>query len=310
MAAMAERVFVTGATGFIGSSVVPALLAAGHEVTALARHGEVADARTTRGGLFDADALADGLSDATAVVHLVGIIAERPSKGVTFQRIQDQGTAALVGAAKAAGGVKRFVYVSAQGARPDAPSAYHRTKFAAEEHVRGSGLPWTIFRPSLVHGPRGAFMRQMAGWARGRQLPFLFMPYFGDGPLGQGRKFDVQPVYVQDLARAITDALATPAAAGETVPIGGPSRMTWPAMYDTAAEAIIGHRRASVAIPAWSAKLLTRVVPRPLLPFDRAQVLMSQEDNVCDLTRLIATFGWTPRRFADTVREYAGQIPR
>ena len=304
---MAERVFVTGGTGFIGQSVVPALRAAGHDVTALARHGDVPAARTARGGLFDPAALADGLRDATAVVHLVGIIEQRPSKGVTFERVHDQGTAAVVAAARAAGGVKRFIYVSAEGARPDAPSAYHRTKFAAEQHVRASGLPWTIFRPSLVHGPRGAFMQMMAGWARGTSLPFLFMPYFGAGLLGLGHKFDVQPVYVEDLARAVAESITTTAADG-MIPIGGPDRMTWPQMYRTTAAAVVGHARPTVAIPAWYAKLLTRVVPASLLPFSRAQVQMSQEDNVCDLSAFTAAFGWPPRPFAETVRAYAGTI--
>ena len=304
---MAEHVFVTGATGFIGSSVVPALRSAGHAVTALARHGDVPDARTVRGGLFDPDALADGLGGATAVVHLVGIIAEQPGRGVTFDRIHDHGTAAVVAAARAAG-VRRFVYVSAEGAAPDAASAYGRTKFAAEQHVRTSGIPWTIFRPSLVHGPDGAFTRQMAGWARGRSLPFLFMPYFGAGPLGLGHKYEVQPLFVDDLARAIAESITLPAATDQIIPVGGPERVTWPAMYRTAAEAIVGRRRATLAIPAWYATLLTRVVPRPLLPFNRAQLQMSQADSVCDLSTFTEAFGWTPRAFGPTLAGYADAL--
>ena len=306
---MGNRVFVTGASGFVGSAVIRALLDRGVGVTALVHDRPVGDGRvrSVRGGLFDAAALADGLADATAVVHLVGIIAERPSKGITFERVHDQGTAAVVAAAVKAN-VRRFVYVSAEGARPDAPSAYHRTKFAAERHVRAAPLDATIFRPSLVHGPGGQFTKMLAGWARGRSVPYLFMPYFGAGPLGTGRKVQVQPVFVDDLARAVAESLENPAAAGQTIPAGGAERMTWPAMYRTAAEAIVGRPRATLAIPAWYAMLLTRIVPRPLLPFGRAEVQMSQEDNVCDPAAFTAAFGWTPRPFGETVRAYAGSI--
>ena len=306
---MGERVFVTGGGGFVGSAVVVALLNARHDVTALVHNRPVADprVRSVRGDLFDAAALADGMRDATVVVHLVGIIAEQPRRGITFNRVHDQGTAAVVAAAKAAG-VRRFVHLSAQGARPDAAAAYHQTKFAAEQHARSSGLDWTIFRPSLIHGPAGEFTRMLAGWARGRSVPFLFMPYFGAGALGLGRKFEVQPVFVDDVARAVAESLTLPATIHQTICLGGPDRMTWPDMYRTAATAIVGRARPTLAIPAWYADLLTRVVPRPLLPFGRSEVRMSQEDNVCDPTPFASTFGWTPRPFGETLRGYAASL--
>ena len=116
--------------------------------------------------------------------------------------------------------------MSALGSRPDAVATYHRTKFEAESYVRASGLDWTIFRPSLIHGPRGEFMTMEAGWARGRRAPFLFMPYFGGGLLGRRDGGLVQPVYVRDVARAFADALENPATIGEVYLIGGPDAMS------------------------------------------------------------------------------------
>ena len=58
--------------------------------------------------------------------------------------------------------------MSALGTRPDAVSDYHKTKYKAEEYVRASGLDWTIFRPSMIHGPGGEFMQMEATWARGQ----------------------------------------------------------------------------------------------------------------------------------------------
>ena len=72
--------------------------------------------------------------------------------------------------------------------RPGAVSDYHTTKYRAEQYVRESGLDWTIFRPSIIHGPGGEFMRMVAGWARGTKAPYFFMPYFGAGVTGLGGK--------------------------------------------------------------------------------------------------------------------------
>src|SRR5262245_60579512 len=132
---MAQKVFVTGGSGFVGREVVRELLGRGHQVGALVRDGKLdlgadVDAsrvRIVRGDLFDPAALGEGMRDADAVVHLVGIIMERPAKGVTFERIHFQGTKAVVDAAKTAG-VKRYVQMSALGTRADAVSDYHKTK--------------------------------------------------------------------------------------------------------------------------------------------------------------------------------------
>ncbi len=306
---MADRVFVTGGSGFVGSAVIDELLSRGFQVNALANRRKLdrADVQSIQGGLFEDRALDEGMRACDAVVHLVGIIMQRSSKGITFERMHFQGTRRVVDAAKR-NGLKRYVHMSALGTRPNAISDYHRTKYEAEEYVRGSGLDWTIFRPSFIHGPRGEFMQMEAKWARRKAPPFLFMPYFGAGALGRGGAGQLQPVYVGDVARAFVDALEKPNTIGEIYPIGGPDVVTWPQMHHIVSEAIVGKKRRAVAIPAWYAKAITRVVPGPLLPFNRDQVIMSQEENTCDLSKFVDDFGWAPRPFAETVKLYAGQL--
>jgi NADH dehydrogenase len=307
----AQRVFVTGGSGFVGHAVLAELLAHGFHVTALVNRAgldEFAPRITiVRGGLFDPHVLDAGLDGADAVIHLVGIIFEKPARGITFQRIHVDGTRAVLDAAKRAG-VRRFLHMSSLGTRPNAVGEYHRTKYTGEEFVRASGLDWTIFRPSMIHGPRGEFMRQEVAWARKRAAPWLFMPYFGAGFLGTGGAGRLQPVFVDDVARAFVDAIANAQAIGKTYPLAGADVLTWPQLHRTVAQAVVGHPRWVMPIPAWKARLLARIVPAALLPFNRDQVIMSQEDNTADTAEFPRDFGWSPRGLRETLETYARDL--
>ena len=305
---MPGKVFVTGGSGFVGQAVIEELLSRGYAVNALVNSRPI-DANVTnfKGSMFDKAVLDDAMRGCDAVIHLVGIIMEKPSAGVTFDRIHHQGTMSVIEAAKRAG-IKRYVQMSALGTRSGAASEYHRTKYLAEEHVRASGLDWTIIRPSLIHGPKGEFMKMEAKWARGTAPPFLFMPYFGAGPLGKGGAGKLQPVYVKDVARAFVDALEKPNTIGEVYPLGGPNVLTWFQMHRAVAHAITGRKRWVMALPAWYAKTLTKVIPGGLLPFNESQVVMSQEDNTCDISKAVDDFGWEPQPFEPVLESYAKQL--
>jgi uncharacterized protein YbjT (DUF2867 family) len=308
---MAQRIFVTGGSGFVGRCVIEELLRRGFDVTALVNRApldeSVGRVESVHADLLDAAALQRGMSGCEAVIHLVGIIMETPSRGVTFERIHAQGTRSVVDAANRAG-VRRYVHMSALGTREHAVSSYHKTKYAAEQYVRGSGLDWTILRPSMIHSPAGELMRMEAQWARKQAMPFLFMPYFGGGLLGRGGAGKLQPVYVGDVARAFVDALTHPKTIGRSYDLAGPDVLTWPQLHRAVAQAVVGRRRWVMPIPAWYARLLTRIVPGSLLPFNRDQVVMSQEDNTADLARFVEDFGWKPRGFVETLQTYAGQM--
>ena len=139
---MPGRVFVTGGSGFVGSHVIGELLEREYGVVALSHRKDLdtrgGRVRVVKGDLFDARALDEGIRGCDAVIHLVGVIFEKRSKGVTFERIHYEGTKSVVDATRR-NGVRRYLHMSALGSRADAVSDYHRTKYRAEEYVRGSG---------------------------------------------------------------------------------------------------------------------------------------------------------------------------
>lgn len=308
---MAGRVFVTGGSGFVGGAVIDELLTRGYAVAALSHRSTLGGAASrveiVRGDLADPRAIEAGMAGCDALIHLVGIIREAPAKGVTFHAVHVEGTRSVIDAARQAG-VRRYIHMSALGARAGAPATYHRTKHAAEAHVRASGLDWTVFRPSLIHGPRGEFVQMEAAFARRKKLPFLFMPYFGGGLFGTAGAGTLQPIFVGDVARAFVDALDRPATIGKSYCLGGSEVVTWPELHRTMSRAIVGRPRPVLPMPAWNAKLLARVVPNALLGFNRDQVLMSQEHSTCDLAPFTADFGWAPRGLQETLPTYAKDL--
>lgn len=302
------KVLVTGASGFVGRYVTRELLTRGYAPVCLTRRPAPSPLGVTvvRGDLSDAGALDLATEGCTAVIHLVGIIAEKRCAGSTFERVHVEGTRNVV-AACLRNGVRRYVHMSALGARPSAPTAYFQTKWAAEEVVRGAELDWTIFRPSIIHGPDGEFMQMMKFFATSR-LRVPFMPYFGSG------NARVQPIDVRDVAACFVRCLSLPETIGKAYELGGPQRLSWKQLYDVCAEAITGRRRLKLPVPTFAAKLAARtvlpLVPSFLMPykFDAGQVRMSQEDSICDHRPIEATFGIRLRDFREALSQYADQI--
>lgn len=299
-----QRVWLTGASGFVGGHVLGALLAGGHEVVVLARDPgrlKIDDPRVTviTGDLFDTEALGQCAGRADAAVHLVGIINERGGDQ-TFGKIHVEGTRAVVDACRQAD-IKRYVHMSALGARADSASRYHSTKAAAEQIVRDSTLAWTIFRPSVIHGPDGEFMQMVAGFATG----------FGPMPLlGPGRS-KIQPIFADDLARIFADALARDETAGQSYDLVGPTALTWNELYRLAARILRGKEKAIVHMPVPIAKMMAflfRITPLVSGPFNRDQVIMAQEDSIGDARAIEKAFGLELADFEPTLEAYRDEL--
>jgi uncharacterized protein YbjT (DUF2867 family) len=298
----ARRVFITGGTGFVGRAVIQALRAEGYAVRCLVRRGSEPDLRgfgaieRVEGDVMARQTLDDGLAGCDAVVHLVGIIRERPAIGSTFERVHVQGTQNVLGAAAAAG-VRRYLHMSALGARAGARSRYHRTKWAAEEAVRSSPLPWTIFRPSIVYGPGDEFVTMLRGMIEG--LPVVPV-------IGSGRQ-RLQPVPVAQVAQGFARALALEATVKHTYDVGGPDAVSMVELLDMIAAALGRRRRLKVHVPIRLVRPVTQILHRlPGYPLTPDQLVMLEEDNTCDPSAFFSTFGLTPVPLAAGLRSLLG----
>ncbi|MCX7915390.1 MAG: complex I NDUFA9 subunit family protein, partial [Verrucomicrobiae bacterium] len=265
---------ITGATGFIGREVVRQALAAGLPVRAIVRDPRTAklpaEVELFHGNVLYAPSLEGAFQGCRAVIHLVGIISEWREN--TFQRAHVVATQNVLDAAKRAG-VKRWIQMSALGTRADARTEYHRTKWAAEEAVRKSGLAWTILRPSLVYGEGDRGLNRLAMVVR--WMPVV--PVLGSG---QAR---IQPVAVEQVAHCFVRAIWTDAAVQRMYDLCGPVALTWNELYDELMRAL-GVRKPKGRVPVRLAyavgAILERTGPYPML--SRQQVLLSQEDNCGD----------------------------
>lgn len=322
-----QTVCVTGATGFVGRHTVRALLDEGYAVRALVRSPEKAallpdDERLTRvsGDLFGEGVLDELCRGAHALVHCVGIRREYPARGITFDRLHTKATRAAVDAAERAG-LERFVLVSALGTRPDATTGYGKSKWASEQILRSSGLDWTILRPSIVHGADGEFVQMVKGWVLGRQSPRFFLPYFqkfegvdGFPPRPMFGSAQVQPVHVDDVARAACAAIGTPEAVGEVYPLVGPDTMDWPTMLRTLRDAMpmAESKKPVVGLPAQAGVAMAMGAKflglADALPFGPSEPAMGAEDNTANPAKAKAHLGVHPSPFAPTVASYAGAI--
>ena len=214
-----------------------------------------------------------------------------------------QATENVLKAASAAG-VQRYIHMSASGTREHAAAQYHQTKWRAEQMVRAANLNWTIFRPGLIHGPDGEFTRMVMQWHDGKVPPFLFMPYFGGGLLGQRAVARVQPIFVEDLAELFVCALEITGTENRTYEVGGPDQYTWAAMLEVFNMVLPRPARPILGIPFWLAKALS-AFSLPGLPFNHDQVVMAAEDSVCDLAAVKQDFpGFAPQTLATSVRGY------
>jgi len=215
---MNRSIVVLGGSGFVGRVLIARLLARGDCVRVLSRSADTraripAGAELRVGDVFDAAFLREAFAGTDAVANLVGILNERGDDGSGFRKVYVELAETMLAAMRHAG-VRRLLQMSALHAG-DGDSHYLQARGVAEARVRGSGLDWTLFRPSVIAGPGdGLFCR------------FAQLLRFSPGlPLG-GADARFQPVWIGDVAEAFVSALDNDATIGRSYDLVGPEVMT------------------------------------------------------------------------------------
>lgn len=203
--ASARRLFVTGATGYLGSRLIPLLLERGHHVTALARRESVTKVPfgcdVIVGNPLDSRTFAAQLQGSDTLVHLVGIQKPAPWKGPQFRAIDGPSAMASIRAACSAG-VQHFIYVSVAQPAPIMKD-YIAVRSECEAAIAAAGLIATILRPWYILGP-------------GHWWPLALLPLYGLLDRFPGTREGATRlglVRLQDMLRALLWSIEHPPAA-------------------------------------------------------------------------------------------------
>ncbi len=303
---MAE-IFLTGATGFVGRHLVPALLGDGHHVRVLVRSAEqaqslralgcevvVGDLTPTpslKGRGSSPPPLGKGLGErskisAEIIIHLAAV--HRGPRDLIY-RTNVEGTAQLLQAAQSA---KKILYLSTVTATENPRWPYAHSVWLAEQAIRQSSLNYTILRCSVIIGPGDPFVGGLMTIAQ--QWPV--MPIIGSG------KTRFQPIAVYDVVRCIRGAISDPKYSNRTLALGGPEILSYEEIVDAVLEAL-GISTRKVHLPRRAMRTLVRWLERlgVQTPFAPAHFL-SQDHLAQSPTVIEDEFGFPPQRLRDVLK--------
>jgi len=289
---------LTGATGSIGSRLLPLLLESGEDVRCLVREprrlGErrvdVQIALGDLGEMSDPYLVRQALRGVDTVVHLAATIRDQPPKRI--EELNGLATARLLRAAERSG-VRRFVFFSALNASAAQRTRFFRAKWLAEQAVLSSPLQTTVFAPSIVYDHSDPWITLL------RRFSFLpVLPVSGTG------RAAFEPIWAADVARAVAAALGR-----EAMPryeLAGPERLSYDEMSDLVSR-IAGRPRPLVHLPLGAVRagliagrsLFGEAVFATWEEAELMEVSMVSERGTADVQAL----GVQPRRMSDVLED-------
>ncbi len=300
-----KRIVVLGGSGFLGRSVVARLAERGLPVCVPTRRRDNAKdlillptVEVVEASVGDAAVLRGLLAGAQGVINLIGIL-HQTARG-DFDAVHTQFARTLGEVARDCG-VARVVQVSALKADASAPSAYLRSKAAAEHALRqaltGSPVRLSILRPSVLFGPGDSFLNLFAKLAALTPVLPLACP---------GARF--QPVYVGDVAHAVVACLEADRNLGGLLELGGPQVYTLAELVALVCR-IQGLTRWVLPLGPGLSSLQAAVLERlPGRLLTRDNLASMRLDNICS-GPFPASLGFTPQPLEGVAPGYLGPAP-
>ena len=278
------KVFVTGATGFTGSRVVPLLLKSGYDIRCLYRASSDRSFLTDTniewvlGNVSDTNSLATAMQGVDALVNITSLGFGRSDS--------------IISAAQNAG-IKRAVFISTTAIFTQLNAPSKRVRVAAELAIETSGLKYTILRPTMIYG--GDRDRNM--WRLIRFMRYSsIVPVFGDG------RYLQQPIHVDDVAQAVVSCLSNESTISRSYNIAGKHALTYNEVIDTIARQL-NKRVWKIHVPSKPIVSLLRLFEKIHIPFPikAEQVLRLNENKDFSYAEAQKDFGFSPLSFEEGI---------
>jgi uncharacterized protein YbjT (DUF2867 family) len=244
-----SRILVCGGTGFVGSAIVRELLKNQQKVRVLTRKSNTpfsdSNLEYIIGNLFDENSLLQAMKDCDVVINAAqfdNAPFENIRKGLTYEKIDEQGTKNIVRCAMKLN-IPRILYISGAGVDDGKTENWFKAKWEAEKAIKNSGMNWTIFRPSWIYGSGDRSLNRMITMIRYSPIVFI---------LGKG--YRIQPVYIDDVAEVVSNAVTSTATFGQIYELGGPESMTMKQILQMTSN-VLRKKRFYVSIPKSVAKM-------------------------------------------------------
>ena len=295
------KLLITGAAGFLGAELVRRAQAQGHWVRAMIRSSSrrervtLSEEQIYTGDLAEPSTLPGAVDGIEGVIHCAAATSEGTPDEALSQKVNVEGTRALLEAARAAG-VHHWVQISSMSAHPGSTSVYGRTKLAADEILRAGPTPpqWTILRPSLIYGPgeKGLVDKTIKLM---KKLPVIPV-------VGSGRE-PIRPVHVGDVAEAALHCLQDEKATGKTYMIGGADEVTLNEFLIRLTRTL-GLRRPLLHIPIPICRLMARILSKILKnpPITEDNVLGVLQAQRVDHQPAVSDWGFSPLALDEGLR--------
>ena len=279
------KIFITGATGFTGSRVVPLLLKNGYQVRCLYRASSdrsqlsSSEIEWVQGDLSDAQSLSTAIQGTDALVNIASL---------------GFGHADSIIRAAQNVGIKRAIFISTTAIFTQLNAGSKKVRVAAELAIETSGLNYTILRPTMIYG--SAHDRNM--WRLIRFMRYSpIIPIFGDG------KYLQQPIHVDDVAQALVSCLSNDKTIGKSYNIAGKHPLTYNEVINTIARQM-NKRVWKIFVPSEPVAFLLKFFERIRIPFPikTEQVLRLNENKDFSYSEAQKDFGFSPLEFEEGIK--------
>ena len=277
------RIFLTGATGFVGRHLIKRLN--NHEVTCFIRKDseDLKNFKTVKGDLKYIADVANNLKDFDVVIHLAANLWVTDNHTMYLDNVV--ATKNIIEACKK-NGVKRIITLSSSSATPENLSEYGKTKLEADKLIMNSKLEYTILKPTMIYGDGGRGFTRILSHIK----KYPIVPIVGHG------KTLMQPVYVEDVVDVIVKCLENPKSIGKVYGVAGPKAVTMNELFDAVSLAATGKKKFKFHIPV---RLLYRII-NLMHPFNKKKRMTKEgiktfyTDSNLDISETVKDLGFNP----------------